>query len=163
MFLSLSKPALRGNSKVTRMAYQIVTEWGLGKTVGNLAFGSSSGEEDFYKPYSDKTALSIDEEVREMVAEAYVRTKALLEEKREEVSRVASLLLEREAIGRDDMVRMLGERPGGEDRSTFDEILADAGQADDGGAAGGYGNETGEEEAVLEKSSAAEEEGQSKR
>lgn len=119
------------------MAYQIVTEWGLGKTVGNLAFGGSSGEEDFYKPYSDKTALSIDEEVREMVGEAYVRTKALLEEKRDEVTRVATLLLEREAIGRDDMVRMLGARPGGEDRSTFEEILADAGQEDDGGAVGG--------------------------
>jgi AFG3 family protein len=137
-------------SKVTRMAYQIVAEWGLGSTVGNLAFGGGGsggggggGEDDFYKPYSDRTALRIDEEVREMVADAYVRTKALLEEKREDVTRVATLLLEREAIGREDMIHLLGRRPGGEDRSSFDEILADAGQEDDGGAAGSYGASRG--------------------
>lgn len=144
-------------SKVTRMAYQIVAEWGLGDTVGNLAFGAGGGggEDDFYKPYSDRTALRIDEEVREIVAEAYTRTKALLEEKRDEVTRVANLLLEREAIERADMIELLGHRPGHEnERSSFDAILEDAGQVDDGGGAGGYGKaEEGEAETVTEGTS----------
>lgn len=119
-------------NKVTRMAYQSVAEWGLGDTVGNLAFpGVSSGgmdQEDngFYRPYSDRTARKIDEEVREMVSEAYKRTKSLLKEKQKDVEAVANLLLEREAIGAEDMVSLLGQRPWGETRSSFDEILEDS-------------------------------------
>jgi AFG3 family protein len=121
-------------SKVTRMAYQSVAEWGLGKTIGKLAYGSSGGgQEDFYKPYSDRTARLIDEEVREMVSEAYTRTKQLLHDRREDVTKVANLLLEREAIGHNDMVRMLGIRPYGDDRNSFEQILADAGKIDNHG------------------------------
>jgi AFG3 family protein len=144
-------------SKVTRMAYQIVAEWGLGETVGNLAFGGGGGgEDDFYKPYSDRTALRIDEEVRNIVAEAYTRTKALLEEKKPDVARVANLLLEREAIDRADMINLLGRRPAGEDRSTFDEILSDAGRVDDGGDSGSYGvkSRSAEEAAVSNSADA---------
>lgn len=122
-------------NKVTRMAYQSVAEWGMGETVGSLAFpGSGSAEDDgFYRPYSDRTARRIDEEVREMVALAYERTKQLLEERRKDVDSVANLLLEREAIGAEDMVRLLGKRPFGDERNTFDEILEDAVKVDNDG------------------------------
>ncbi len=129
-FDSVTTGASDDFNKVTRIAYQSVAEWGLGKTVRNLAFpGSSSGESEdgsFYKPYSDRTARKMDEEVRDIVADAYVRTKTLLQEKKDAVTAVANLLLEREAIGREDMVRLLGERPFGVDRASYDEILEDA-------------------------------------
>ena len=130
-FDSVTTGASDDFNKVTRMAYQSVSEWGLGDTVGNLAFPgatSGGGDEDggFYRPYSDRTARKIDEEVRDIVSEAYERTKKLLLERKGDVQSVAELLLEREAIGADDMIRILGERPWGRDRNTFDEILEDA-------------------------------------
>lgn len=131
-FSTVTTGAADDFSKVTKIAYQIVTEWGLGKTIGKLAFagGSTGDDESFYRPYSDRTALRIDEEVREIVATAYARTKSLLQEKRDGVEKVAQLLLEREAIGHEDMVRLLGKRPWSTERSTFDQILEDAGQGD---------------------------------
>ncbi|CDF34632.1 Partial ftsH2 [Chondrus crispus] len=132
-FDSVTTGASDDFNKVTRMAYQSVSEWGLGDTVRNLAFpgaGSGDGDDGFYRPYSDRTARRIDEEVREMVSEAYIRTKQLLLDRKEDVEKVALLLLEREAIGAEDMIRMLGKRPYGADRSTYDEILEDAKKLD---------------------------------
>ena len=62
------------------------------------------------KPYSENTAQLIDETVRKLIDIAYKRTKTLLTAKREEVKKVAELLLEKEVIGRDDMIRLLGVR-----------------------------------------------------
>lgn len=115
-------------NKVTRMAYQSVSEWGLGSTIGNLAFPNSNDPEEtgFYRPYSDRIARQLDEEVRDMVSEAYQRTKDLLLEKKSDVEAVALLLLEREAIGAEDLIRLLGKRPWGDDRNTYDEIIEDS-------------------------------------
>lgn len=128
-FDSVTTGASDDFNKVTRMAYQSVSEWGLGKTVGNLAFpgaGNGDGDDGFYRPYSDRTAKNIDEEVRNMVSEAYTCTKQLLLDKKEDVEKVASLLLEREVIGAEDMVRLVGKRPFGDERNTYDQILEDA-------------------------------------
>lgn len=128
-FDSVTTGASDDFNKVTRMAYQSVAEWGLGKTVRNLAFPSNQGadmDDGFYRPYSDRTARRIDEEVRKMVSDAYDRTKELLMRKKTDVKCVATLLLEREAIGAEDMVRLLGKRPFGDERNSFDEILEDA-------------------------------------
>lgn len=134
-FDSVTTGASDDFNKVTRMAYQSVAEWGMGETIGNLAFpGSGGGEDDgFYRPYSDRTAKRIDEEVRSMVARAYDRTKQILDDRRKDVESVATLLLEREAIGAEDMVRLLGKRPFGDERNTFDEILEDAVKLDQDG------------------------------
>ncbi|KAI0561438.1 ATP-dependent zinc metalloprotease FTSH 2 [Gracilaria domingensis] len=115
-------------NKVTRMAYQSVSEWGLGSSIGNLAFPNSGDPEEsgFYRPYSDRTARQLDDEVRDMVTEAYQRTRSLLTEKKKDVESVALVLLEREAIGADDMIRLLGKRPWGDDRSSYDEIIEDS-------------------------------------
>lgn len=133
-FDSVTTGASDDFNKVTNMAYKSVAEWGLGDTVGNLAFpDSNSGDAEdggFYRPYSDRTARMIDDEVRDMVSEAYVRTKDLLLENKDNVEVVAKLLLEKEAIGADDMIRLLGKRPWGEERNTFDEILEDAKKLD---------------------------------
>lgn len=133
-FESVTTGASDDFNKVTRMAYQSVSEWGMGETVRNLAFPGNSGgdmDEGFYRPYSDRTARKIDEEVREMVSGAYQRTMQLLAERRQDVEKVAALLLEREAIGAEDMVRLLGKRPFGDERNTFDDILEDARKLDD--------------------------------
>lgn len=129
-FDSVTTGAADDFNKVTRMAYQSVSEWGLGRTIGNLAFpdaGSGDSEESgFYRPYSDRTARKIDEEVREMVTLAYERTKNLLLEKKNDVEAVAKLLLEREAIGAEDMVQLLGTRPNVTELRTYDSIVEDA-------------------------------------
>lgn len=129
-FDSVTTGAADDFNKVTRMAYQSVSEWGLGDTIGNLAFPSGGGGESddsgFYRPYSDRTALKIDEEVRSIVTSAYEHTKNLLIQKKEEVEKVALLLLEREAIGADDMTKLLGERPWANELRSFEAILDDA-------------------------------------
>lgn len=129
-FDSVTTGAADDFNKVTRMAYQSVSEWGLGRTIGNLAFpdpnSGDSEDSGFYRPYSDRTARMIDEEVREMVTSAYSRTKSLLIEKKRDVEAVAKLLLEREAIGAEDMVQLLGTRPHATELRTYDAIVEDA-------------------------------------
>jgi len=63
------------------------------------------------KPYSNKTAAIIDSEVRDWVNKAYERTVQLIEEHKEQVTRLAELLLEKEVLHQDDLVQILGERP----------------------------------------------------
>jgi AFG3 family protein len=63
------------------------------------------------RPYSDATAKAMDEEAKSIVDAAYLRTLNLLREKKEEVEKVASLLLEKETIKHDDLVNLIGERP----------------------------------------------------
>lgn len=148
-FDSVTTGAADDFNKVTRMAYQSVSEWGLGETIGNLAFpdGNGGDGEDggFYRPYSDRTARRIDEEVRDIVASAYDRTKQLLQDKKTDVEAVALLLLEREAIGAEDMTQLLGARPWGPELRTFDAIVEDAKRAVDGD------NEGGGEEAASQR------------
>lgn len=133
-FESVTTGAADDFNKVTRMAYQSVSEWGLGHTIKNLAFpdGNSSDQEDngYYRPYSDRTARRIDEEVREMVSTSYERTISLLKDKKKDVESVATLLLEREAIGAEDMTRLLGKRTWGSEIRTFDDILDEAKKPD---------------------------------
>ncbi|GJQ08558.1 hypothetical protein GpartN1_g349.t1 [Galdieria partita] len=108
--------------KVTKLAYQEISVWGMNDNVGHVSFQKSPNETRFYKPYSDRTAASIDREVRELLSSAYRRTYALLLDKKENIQQVAELLLEREQIGYEDLVRILGKRPFKEVRD-YEEIL----------------------------------------
>ncbi|KAJ3023807.1 AAA ATPase afg3 [Thoreauomyces humboldtii] len=110
-FKSITTGASDDLQKVTKMAYAQVMTYGMTEKIGNINYGSpEGGEQSFQKPYSEATARMIDEEVRSIIAAAYERTLALLEKKSEEVKKVANLLLEKEVIGRDDMIRLLGPR-----------------------------------------------------
>uniref|UniRef100_A0A7S1XE91 AAA+ ATPase domain-containing protein n=1 Tax=Compsopogon caeruleus TaxID=31354 RepID=A0A7S1XE91_9RHOD len=125
-FDSVTTGAADDFNRVTQLAYQSVVEWGLGRTIGKLAFAAADGETDrqFYKPYSDRLAQDIDIEVREIVRGAYDRTKQLLEDRKNDVIRVAELLLEQEVLSRDDMITLLGRRPGSSQGNTsYEEIL----------------------------------------
>ncbi|CAB5377073.1 unnamed protein product [Rhizophagus irregularis] len=80
--------------------------------VGPLSFNSpNDNEPQFQKPYSEETAKMIDEEVRKLVASAYERTVKLLTDKKNDVEKVAQLLLSKEVLNRDDMISLLGKRP----------------------------------------------------
>ena len=103
-------------NKVTRLATAMVTKWGMSTKMGYVYFDDSSRESQFQKPFSEHTAMEIDSEVRRIVDEALKQCRDLLSEKKKEVGLIAEELLSKEVLGRDDMVRLLGNRPWGESK-----------------------------------------------
>lgn len=96
--------------KVTDMVYQMIKVYGMNERVGQLAF-PSSGEPMEQRPYSDATAALMDEQAKEMVDKAYARTLEVIRKHQGQVEALAQLLLEKETINHDDIVRTLGPRP----------------------------------------------------
>ncbi|KAJ7947626.1 ATP-dependent zinc metalloprotease FTSH protein [Quillaja saponaria] len=107
----ISTGAQNDLEKVTKMTYAQVAVYGFSDKVGLLSFPPREDSFEMTKPYSSKTAAIIDTEVREWVAKAYKRTVQLVEERKEQVAQIAELLLEKEVLHQDDLVRVLGERP----------------------------------------------------
>lgn len=107
-FGSITTGAQDDLSKITRMAYEMVSSYGMGR-IGLASYKQEDGS--LTKPYSEDTGQKIDDEVRRLITEAHQRTRALLTERKEEVAKVAKVLLEKEVIGREDMVNLLGRRP----------------------------------------------------
>ena len=100
--------------RVTQMVYSTIQTYGMNDKVGQLAFpdrNQSGGMPSSDKPYSDATAEAMDVEARQIVNDAYDRTVALIQERKEEVEKVAKLLLEKETITHDDVVDLVGPRP----------------------------------------------------
>lgn len=93
------------------MTYAQVAVYGFSEKVGLLSFPPKDDAFEMTKPYSSKTGAIIDEEVREWVGRAYERTVELIMDHKEDVARLAELLLEKEVLHHDDLVRVLGERP----------------------------------------------------
>lgn len=93
------------------MTYAQVAVYGFSDKVGLLSFPQRDDAMELTKPYSSKTAAIIDNEVREWVGKAYDRTVQLIEEHKEHVAQIAELLLEKEVLHQDDLVKILGERP----------------------------------------------------
>ena len=108
-------------NKVTRMATAMVTKWGMSSKIGYL-FYEDDQQQQLHKPFSEATAQNIDSEVRRIVDEAYKQCRDLLTEKKKEIGLVAEELLSKEAIGRDDLVRILGKRPF-EDNKEFNKYF----------------------------------------
>ena len=113
IFGKVSTGALNDLEKVSKQAYAMVVYFGLNKEIGNISFYDSSGQNEyaFQKPYSEKTAETIDQEVRKIVESAYERAKTLLGENREKLEKLATLLLDREVIFREDLEEIFGKRP----------------------------------------------------
>ncbi|KAG2601866.1 ATP-dependent zinc metalloprotease FTSH 3, mitochondrial-like isoform X5 [Panicum virgatum] len=97
--------------KVTNMTYAQVAVYGFSEKVGLLSFPQSGSGFGMGKPYGSQTASIIDTEVREWVAKAYEKTVDLIKMHKEQVAQIAELLLEKEVLHQDDLVRVLGERP----------------------------------------------------
>ncbi len=111
VFGKISTGAQNDLERITKMAYGMVTVYGMNKRVGNVSFNDPQGEYGFGKPYSDRTAEIIDEEVRTIIDEAFNRTKKLLEERRDELEKVAQELLKKEIIFQSDLEELIGKRP----------------------------------------------------
>lgn len=107
----ISTGAQNDLEKVTKMTYAQVAVYGFSDKVGLLSFPQREDTFEMTKPYSSKTAAIIDNEVREWVGKAYERTLQLIEEHKEHVAQIAELLLEKEVLHQDDLVKVLGERP----------------------------------------------------
>ena len=90
----------------------MVTIYGLNDKIGNVSFYDSSGQQEysFGKPYSEHTAEIIDSEVKKLIDSAYARTKSLLSGHKEELHLLASRLLEREVIYKEDLEQIFGKR-----------------------------------------------------
>jgi len=115
--------------KVSRIAYSQVAKMGMNEKIGQVAY-SEGGQDKLYKPYSDETAKLIDDEVRELIAASYARTKALLLEHKDKVEAVAQMLLEKEVITTQDVIACIGDRPF-EMPMSYKEIVDSAWQRDD--------------------------------
>lgn len=113
VFGRISTGALSDLEKVTKQARAMVTIYGLNDKLGNITYYDSSGQSDytFSKPYSEETAKLIDEEISALIEEQYLRAIKILKEHREELTTLAELLLEKEVIFSDDLVKIFGERP----------------------------------------------------
>ncbi|GFQ04780.1 ATP-dependent zinc metalloprotease ftsh 8 mitochondrial [Phtheirospermum japonicum] len=107
----ISTGAQNDLEKVTKMTYAQVAVYGFSDKVGLLSFPQREDGLEMTKPYSSKTASIIDSEVREWVGKAYTHTVQLIEEHKDHVAQIAELLLEKEVLHQDDLVRVLGERP----------------------------------------------------
>lgn len=107
----ISTGAQNDLEKVTKMTYAQVAVYGFSSKVGLLSFPQRDDTLEMTKPYSSKTGAIIDEEVREWVSKAYERTVALIKEHKDHVIQIAELLLEKEVLHQEDLVRVLGERP----------------------------------------------------
>jgi len=110
-FNKISTGAQNDLQQITRIAYAMVTVYGMNDKVGNVSFYDPQQENAFTKPYSEETSKIIDEEVRKLIDEAYERTKSLLREKKPLVERLAEALLEREVLFQSDVEALIGKRP----------------------------------------------------
>lgn len=107
----ISTGAQNDLEKVTKMTYAQVAVYGFSDKVGLLSFPPNDNAFEMSKPYSNKTAAIIDNEVREWIAKAYECTVQLIEKHKENVAQIAELLLEKEVLHQEDLVRVLGDRP----------------------------------------------------
>ncbi len=113
VFGRVSTGALNDLEKVTKQAYAMVVYFGLNKKIGNISYYDSSGQSEysFTRPYSEKTAELIDNEVKQIIDSAYQRALNILTENSDKLEALANLLLEKEVIFREDLERIFGKRP----------------------------------------------------
>ena len=110
-FGKISTGAANDLQQITRIAYSMVTAYGMNSKVGNVSFYDPTQENTFTKPFSEETGKIIDEEVRGIIDEAYKRTIQLLTEKKEEVEKLAKELLDKEVLHKSDVEVLIGKRP----------------------------------------------------
>ena len=112
VFGKISTGALSDLEKVTKQARAMVTIYGLSEKVGNLTYYDSSGQNEmgFTKPYSERTAELIDQEISAIIEEQYQRAIQILEENKDKLTELAEVLLEKEVIFKDNLEKIFGKR-----------------------------------------------------
>jgi len=121
-FGKISTGAQNDLERITKLAYAMVTIYGMNAKIGNVSFNDTQGEYQFNKPYSEKTSELIDIEVRNQINEVYEMTKRLLIDKRDGLIKLADKLLEKEILFQSDLEEILGKRPF-DNRTTYDEFV----------------------------------------
>ncbi len=111
IFGKISTGAQSDLQHITKLSYSMVTVYGMNAKVGNVSFYDPNNEYGFTKPYSDHTAELIDEEVRQIIAKSYERTKQLLTEHKTALETIAQELLSKEVLFQADLERLIGKRP----------------------------------------------------
>jgi len=124
VFNQISTGALSDLESVTKKAKAMVMIYGLNEKVGNVTYYDPAGENGFVKPYSEKTAELIDNEIKNIVETQFQRALDLLESKRDVMDKLAERLIEREVIFKDDLEEILGKRPF-ESKESKPEILTE--------------------------------------
>ena len=106
---TLGAGALSDLERSTKMAYAMVTWYGMSKKIGPISYYDSSGTRDtFTKPFSEQTAMAIDDEVRRILEESYTRAREIIEANNDKINAMADLLLEKETIYAEDIETILG-------------------------------------------------------
>jgi cell division protease FtsH len=121
-FSKISTGAQNDLQQITRIAYAMVTVYGMNDKIGNISYYDPQQETTFTKPYSDETAKMIDQEVRKLIDDAYEKTKQLLSEKRGDVEKLANALLEKEVLFQSDVEALIGKRPFEEKKPLTDDV-----------------------------------------
>src|SRR5690606_28032343 len=127
VFGTISTGALSELEKITKQAYASVSIFGLNERIGNISYYDSSGQQDynFNKPYSEKTAEIIDEEVKKLIDAAYERTKAIIRENKDKLDKLENRLLEKEVIFKEDLEEIFGQRQWAEsEKATFNSATS---------------------------------------
>lgn len=112
MFNNISTGALSDLERVTKQAQAMVTIYGLSENIGNISYYDSSGQGDysFSKPYSEETATKIDAEIKSIIENQYQRAVQILHDNKDKLDALASKLLEKEVIFREDLEEIFGKR-----------------------------------------------------
>lgn len=110
-FGKISTGASNDLQQISRIAYSMITVYGMNDKVGNVSYYDPTQENTFVKPFSEETGKMIDEEVRKLIDKAYIRTKALLTEKKGDVELLAKELLKKEVLFKSDVESLIGKRP----------------------------------------------------
>ena len=107
-----SSGALNDLERMTGMAYGMVQYLGMSEKVGNVSFYDSSGAKGYnlVKPYSEKTAELMDEEVKALVKEVHDRTYDIIMSHKDAFMQMGELLLEKEVIFAEDIEKLLGPK-----------------------------------------------------
>ena len=106
---TLGAGALSDLERSTKMAYAMVTWYGMSKKIGPISYYDSTGTRDtFTKPFSEQTAMAIDDEVRRILEEAYKNAREIIEANNDKINAMADLLLEKETIYAEDIETILG-------------------------------------------------------
>lgn len=135
IFGKISTGALSDLEKVTRQARAMVTIYGLNEKIGNITYYDSQGESEysFQKPYSEKTAEVIDEEISKLVEGAYQRAIKILEENKDKLVKLADKLLEDEVIFKEDLEKIFGKQPWSKEEAALAEEVSSNGAETNGG------------------------------
>ena len=110
VFSKISTGAQNDLDKVTKMAYDMITIYGMNQKVGQVSFYGMS-RDNYQRPYSDDTATLIDDEVRKLLDSQYDRAKDLLTEHRDKLELLANELLDKEVLLKSDLEKLIGPRP----------------------------------------------------